>query len=206
VTRFVDSKAIVLNRTGGPGLLTALNFDTWNAPSITCDTSFGPGVELHDYTGRHEDIRTDAAGRATFRIPSNAYQSGQSYLCFSRTGFNEPVRRTGRSTTQVFFGAADLDTAPVTSGPAVQTRRIWCAAGTPISASLALQPRGGMTAADVDFAIVGPSGRVLINGTSHAHGKIAESGWHVLRVSANAGSKGSADYELSITYFGTERL
>ena len=206
VTRYVDNKVIVVNRTGGPGLLTALNFDTLNAPTITCDTSFGPGVDLHDYTGRHPDIRTDAAGRATFQIPSNAYQNGQSYLCFSRAGFNEPVPRTGRATTQVFFGAADLDIAPATPGATVDAGRIWCAAGTPISASLSLQPRGGMKAADVRFTIVGPSGLPLVAGVSQAHGTVADSGWQVLRIAANASAMGSADCELSVTYFGTERL
>jgi alpha-amylase len=206
VTRYVDSKVIVLNRIGGPGLLTALNFDTWNAPTITCDTNFGPGVDLHDYTGRHPDIRTDAGGRATFRVPSNAYQNGQSYLCFSRAGFGGPVPRTGRATTQVFFGAADLDIAPVTPGTSVDAGRIWCAVGTPISASLSVQPRGGMTAADVRFAIVGPSGRPLITGAGQARGTVADRGWHVLRVTGNSSAAGSADYELSVTYSGTGRL
>src|SRR5262249_11070265 len=36
VTRYLDPKVIVVNRTGGPGLLTALNFDTWNRRTITC--------------------------------------------------------------------------------------------------------------------------------------------------------------------------
>ena len=128
VTRYVDAKVIVLNRTGWPGLLTALNFDTWNAPTITCDTGFGPGVALHDYTGRHPDIHTDGNGRATFRIPSNAYQNGQSYLCFSRANFQQSVPRNPRATTQVFFGASDLDIAPATPGVQVAAGRIWCKA------------------------------------------------------------------------------
>ena len=39
------------NRTGWPGLLTAINFDTWNEREITCDTAFGPDAALHDYSG-----------------------------------------------------------------------------------------------------------------------------------------------------------
>jgi alpha-amylase len=206
VTRFVDNKVIVLNRTGEPGLLTALNFDTWNAPTITCETGFGSGVDLHDYTGRHPDIRTDAGGRVTFRVPSNAYQNGQSYLCFSRAGFNEPPRRTGRPTTQVFFGAADLDIAPATPGAKVDAGRIWCAAGTPIKASLFSHPHGGMSAADVRFAIVGPAGHPLVAGVGHAEGTVSETGWHVLSVTADASAVGSADYELSVAYSGTSRL
>jgi alpha-amylase len=205
-TRYLDSRVIVLNRTGGPGLLVALNFDTWDSRTITCDTSFGPGVDLHDYTGRHPDIRTDAAGRASFRIPSNAFQDGQSYLCFSRAGFPQPVPRAGRATTQAFFGAADLDIASVTPGATVNVGRIWCAAGTPISGSLSIQPHGGMTAAQVRFAIVGPSGHPLIASPSQEHGTVAQEGWHVLRVSANAAAAGSANFELSVTYWGTARL
>ena len=206
VTRFLDDKMIVLNRTGGPGLLTGLNFDTWNAPTITCDTGFGPGVELHDYTGRHPDIRTDAGGRATFRLPSNAYQNGQSYLCFSRTGFDQPVPRQPRATTQAFFGAADLDIAPATPGVQVQAGRIWCQANTPIRAQLAVQPSGGMKAADVSFSIASPSGRQLVAGTSTASGTVAESGWQTLRIDASEGAAGSAAYELAVTYFGTGSL
>lgn len=206
VTRYVDGKVIVLNRTGGPGLLTALNFDTWNARTITCDTSFGPGVDLHDYTGRHPDIRTDGAGRATFRVPSNAYQHGQSYLCFSRAGFGQPVSRIGRATTQVFFGAADLDIAPATPGASVNVGRIWCADRSPLSASLSPQPRNGMTEADVRFAIVAPSGRTLVEGDKAAHASVTETGWHSLRVVASASAKGSANFELSATYWGTENL
>jgi hypothetical protein len=41
---------------------------------------------------------------------------------------------------------------------------------------------------------------------SQAHGTVADSGWHVLRVSANISAAGRADYELSVTYFGTGRL
>jgi alpha-amylase len=67
ITQHLDDKVIVVNRTGPPGLLTALNFDTNNATPITCPTAFGAHVQLHDYTGHHEDIWTDADGRAASR-------------------------------------------------------------------------------------------------------------------------------------------
>ena len=82
VTRHVDAKVIVLNRTGWPGLLTALNFDTLNARTITCDTAFGPGVALHDYTGRHPDIRTDGNGRATFEYPVTPSRTANPIFAF----------------------------------------------------------------------------------------------------------------------------
>jgi alpha-amylase len=206
VTRHVDAKVIVLNRTGWPGLLTALNFNTLNAPTITCDTAFGPGVALHDYTGRHSDIRTDGNGRATFQIPSNAFQNGQSYLCFSRANFQQPVQRNPRATTQVFFGASDLDIAPATPGVQVSAGRIWCKAGTAISAGLSLHPTGGMRAIDVRFSIASPSGQQLISGTINAHGTVGESGWHGVRIEADKQAAGSAAFELTVTYFGTGSL
>jgi alpha-amylase len=197
---------IVLNRTGWPGLLTALNFDTWNARTITCDTGFGPGVALHDYAGHHPDIHTDGNGRATFRVPSNAYQNGQSYLCFSRANFQQPVPRNPRATTQVFFGASDLDIAPATPGVQVPAGRIWCKAGTAISAGLSVHPSGGMRAIDVSFSIASPSGKQLIHGTINAHGTAKESGWHAVSIEADKQAAGSAAYELTVTYFGTGSL
>jgi len=203
VTRWVDGKVIVQNRTGWPGLLTAINFDTWNQREITCDTAFGPNAALHDYTGRHPDIWTDGQGRATFRIPSNAFQGGQSYLCFSRPGYTAPINRTPRRTTQTFFGAADLDTAPATPGRSVQTGRIWCRAGTPIRAELVVIPRDGMQTRDVSFAIQSPSGETLAAGSTHAQGVSGATGWHTVRVDAAASAKGSASYELTVEYGGT---
>lgn len=203
ITRWVDGKVIVQNRTGWPGLLTAINFDTWNVREITCDTAFGPGVALHDYTGRHGDIWTDGQGRATFRIPSNAYQSGQSYLCFSRAGRDGPVSRTPRSTTQTFFGAEDLDIGPVTPGGSVQPGRIWCRAGTPLRLELAVQPHDGMRASDVTCGAMTPSGREALAGSTSAQGIAADTGWHALRVNAKASAKGRASFELTVQYSGT---
>ena len=124
-TRWLDGKVVVIERDGNggaigtsAGLLTCLNFDTWNARTITCATSFGANVQLHDYTGHHGDIWTDWQGSATFTIPANAYAGGQSYLCFSRAGAGKPVEIRPRGVTQVFFGAKDLDILP-----AVSTRR-----------------------------------------------------------------------------------
>jgi alpha-amylase len=111
-TRYLDNSAIVINRTGSPGLLTAINFNTWNRKTVTCATSFGAHTWLHDYTGRHPDICTDAAGNATFTIPSNAYSNGQSYLCFSRQGVGSANATRRRPTAQTIFGAADLDVMP----------------------------------------------------------------------------------------------
>jgi alpha-amylase len=109
ITRHLDDKVIVLNRTGDRGLLTALNFDTVHGHSITCETSSGSNVQLHDYTGKHPDIWTDANGRAGFTIPANSHQSGQSYLCFSRAGQSRLIVPAPRTTTQTFFGSDELE-------------------------------------------------------------------------------------------------
>jgi alpha-amylase len=132
VTRYLDDKVIVLNRTGTPGLVTALNFDTWQARTVTCNTSFGPGAQLHDYTGRHDDIQTDAEGRATFTIPSNTFSGGRSYLCFSHAGRDGPNFVRGRATTQTIIGAFDLDVGPAHNSPTA-VGRITVERGVPIT-------------------------------------------------------------------------
>jgi len=132
VTRWVDGSVIVIERDGNggpignsPGLLTALNFDTYNIRKITCATSFGANVQLHDYTGRHSDIWTDWQGNATFWVPPNAYGGGESYLCFSRAWSDKPIVQHPRRTTQEFFGAPDLDIPPAMPGDFRSIARIF---------------------------------------------------------------------------------
>jgi len=103
VTRHADAQTFVYERQGHPGLLTAISKDPFNRRTITCSTSFGANVLLHDYTGRHPDIQTDSTGHATFTASSNGFSSGQSYLCFSRAGIGGSPPQMHRSTTQTFF-------------------------------------------------------------------------------------------------------
>jgi hypothetical protein len=79
-------------------------------------------------------------------------------------------------------------------------------AGTPISAALSVHPSDGMTAADVHFVVVGPSGYTLMVGSGEARGVVADRGWQTLRVGADAKARGSAAFELTVTYFGTASL
>jgi alpha-amylase len=216
VTQFLDSKVIVINRTGGPGLLTALNFDTFNRRTITCNTSFGRNVQLHDYAGHHPDIWTDGEGRATFTIPSNAFENGQSYLCFSREGSGHPIQFHKRATTQVFFGAADLDISPALNGQ-VDVGRIWCAAGSAID--LKFSPKVSETTwspqAQIALEIIGPSGNAIGSqkfsrqGASPAgdlHLRAAANGWHTARLtSANLPAEGIS-FELTATYTAAEEV
>jgi alpha-amylase len=211
VTRYVDNSVIVLNRTGGPGLLTGLNFDTYNRRQITCETSFGAHTWLHDYTGHHPDIWTDDEGRATFTLPPNAYQNGQSYLCFSRGGIGGAIQVHGRSTTQVFVGADDLD-IPALRNPSRLVGRIWCREGTQITVTFRVAPGEQATPphSEVEGRILNAAGAVLATRTWAApaasgpalEARAAQGGWHSLWLSGTGLAADGTAFELSATYTG----
>lgn len=195
VTRWVDDKVMVLERDGNggalassPGLLTCLNFDTWNRRTITCATSFGSNQHLHDYSGHHPDIWTDAYGNATFAIPANANANGQSYLCFSRAMADKPMLIKPRGTTQVFFGAPDLD----------------------ISGAIRTQPRiAGRIYVDqgtqVHFATTAKITPTLLDGsTIIANSKAPHTGWYTVAV--NTDSPVEIPFELAVSYAAPSKL
>jgi alpha-amylase len=204
VTRHLDDQVIVLNRTGSPGLLTALNFDTWNARPITCQTSFGPNVQLHDYTGTHHDIWTDAQGNASFTIPSNAHSRGQSYLCFSRSGLDAPNRVTARSTTQTIFGAPDLDVLPAES-----TQRLAGAitAELDTDVTIAVRPNRRNWAADSALHVVvsDPKRHVVLeqictSATTTGRGRTRISGEHAIHVTGQGLPEAGSAFEIEVSY------
>jgi alpha-amylase len=210
-TRWNDDKVIVIERLGPPGLLSAISTDVWNHRQVTCQTSFGAGVWLHDYTGRHPDVQTDGQGRVTFTLPSNAFGSGQSYLCFSRQGQGTSNVVHERSTTQTFFGASDLDIPPAPLGATIVAGRIWCAAGKPLEARLRAS---GDAPRDATFSlnVVDPKGTSLAATTFAADGSGGQlhvipgsSGYHVLEVGARGGAV-AIPFELSATYTATQTL
>jgi alpha-amylase len=204
VTRYLDDKVIVLNRTGSPGLLTALNFDTMAARTITCSTSFGPSVHLHEYTGRHPDVQTDAHGRATFTIPSNAFSKGQSYLCFSRLGLDAPNQVVGRPTTQTIFGAFDLDLGPARNKRAV-VGRITSERGTAITLKLRPDRTGWRPETKLQVELMDAADRVLINLVSSGdeavgHGQaMANAPCSIELLGSDLPEQGSA-FEIDICY------
>jgi alpha-amylase len=209
-TRWNDDKTIVLERLGSPGLLTAISSDTWNRRTITCQTAFGGGAQLHDYTGRHPDIWTDAGGRATFTIPSNAFGGGQSYLCFSRLGLSRQAPLVKRSTTQTLFGAADLDLPPVPAAGAVTVARLWCAGKKPVEVTF--KPGHPLPAgAAIDLRLVGPGGgEVLAERITGGHpatrrASTRESGWHRLELTGS-GLAADTPYEITVTYTATQQV
>ncbi|HYP36081.1 MAG TPA: hypothetical protein VEQ62_07055, partial [Stellaceae bacterium] len=206
LTRYADPQVSVHERLGQPGLLTAISKDSWNRHTIICATSFGSNVQLHDYSGRHPDIWTDGEGCATFTIPSNAFSSGQSYLCFSRTGFGAaPVLRP-RSTTQVLFGAGDLDVAPARDGDAT-VGRIWTAAGTRIIAEFRSLLSPWPQRVSLVVELLDPAGaslasaRVTSSGSAALQATVRRDGWHTFKT-AGAGlpPAAGAPFELSVTY------
>jgi alpha-amylase len=212
LTRHADPHVFVYERLGRPGLLTAISNDPWNHHTITCSTNFGANVPLHDYTGRHPDIRTDGEGRATFTVPSNAFASGQSYLCFSRGGLGAAPKLQPRSTTQIFFGAADLDIAAASDGNRV-VGRIWAAEGTRIAAEFRSPLAPWPQRASIAVELLDPAGTSLAsaNLTSSAavalQAAVRRDGWHSFKTTGVGLPPGSgAPFELSATYTATPGL
>ncbi|HEY2137940.1 MAG TPA: hypothetical protein VGH49_18790 [Xanthobacteraceae bacterium] len=203
-TRHIDDTVMVLNRTGAPGLLTALNFDTWTARQITCDTAFGPHARLHDYTGRHGDIWTDADGRATFTIPANAYNRGQSYLCFSLPDLDADNRVMARTTTQTIFGAADLDVMPARNG-AAEIGRITCERGAAFTVTVRPDRTGWRDSSQLRLVVTDAAERrvidlVCVRGQTTASGHAAAAGPYVLTISGLQLPDSGSAFEVDVTY------
>jgi alpha-amylase len=167
-------------------------------------------VQLHDYTGRHPDIRTAADGTARFTIPSNAFQSGQSYLCFAPAGINTPIPRPRHSTTQSFFGADDLDIPALRNGTS-PIGRIYSDAGTPIELSLQIDATrpGGAT---IELQIAGPDNAVLGQqavGTQRPPATLVvhpgKAGWCSVRATS-VGLAEPLPFTATVTYVAPQRL
>jgi len=206
--RFLDDKVIVLNRTGAPGLLTALNFDTMNARTISCQTAFGANVDLHDYTGHHDDIRTDGNGVASFTIPSNAFSRGQSYLCFSRAGLNVASIRHARPTTQTIFGAADLDTRPATNAE-TEAGQIWLEQGSRIALHVSLDRRGVPADSSLKVTVTDAQGHNIVEAlcsSDHvsAEGTTGATGEHHIRVAGRQLPDHGAAFSVDVTYLAPQ--
>ena len=156
VNRWVDGVVIVQNRTGWPGLLTALNFDTWNVREITCDTALGPTRSCMIYTGRHPDIWTDGQGERRFAFPATPFKAA-SPISVSR------APDLARQSVAFRVGRPRLSSAPPTwirlrlpPEDPLEAGRIWCRCGTPIGGDLVATAREGMHTRDVIFSIISP--------------------------------------------------
>ncbi len=204
-TRFADDRVIVHERLGNPGLLTAISNDPINHRAITCQTAFPPGTQLHDYTGRHGDIWTDGQGRASFTVPSNAFGSGQSYLCFSRAGQDRAPAPHGHPVRQSFFAAADLDIPALANGKLVTLPRIFPAAHATLHMELSMDRHAWTGQTEVTAEVDDPGGRVVGKHVWKATTAPAFdlqagiTGWHTLRLTAVA-LPGPLPFELDVTY------
>jgi len=203
-TRFLDDKVIVLNRTGAPGLLTGINFDTLNDRTITCATAFGPNTQLHDYTGRHADIWTNAEGVVSFTIPSNAFSNGQSYVCFSRVGLDGPNPVVPRATTQTIFGGSDLDVPPAMNAHAT-VARIVAEQGTDLKLMVRPNRSGWSSGSALHLAVTDANGKVVLSltcsaNTAHAEGRAGASGDHFISINGQQLPEGGSPFEIEVTY------
>jgi alpha-amylase len=211
LVRYADGQVIVSERQGFPGLLTAISNDSWNRRSITCQTSFPPNTQLHDYTGRHSDIWTDGQGRASFSVPSNAYGSGQSYLCFSRAGQGRAPAVGHMGLRQRFFGAADLDIAPLSNGTTISMPRLYPEAGSTLSASLVVDHGAWKTGMTVKLQVVAPDGNAIAThewtggSTDTLTCRPIATGWHGLHLTATGLSE-DTPFELDVSYTAPQGL
>ncbi|HTA23101.1 MAG TPA: hypothetical protein VK763_06180 [Terriglobales bacterium] len=206
-----DQQVYVFERQGYPGLLVALNNDQRNSYTRTMQTSFGPNVQLHEYTGKHGDIWTDGQGMATFTVPRN--DNGQSYLCFSRTGYSQPFSLNRRTTTQTFFGAADLDTGPAENEKTVQAGRVWCQGGTNIEVELKPDTSGWGAGAEIVVDVLDPQGKILASQACTAKSPAKkmtatadQSGWVTFRVTGHGLPATGATFEINVTYTATQEF
>ncbi len=206
-----DPQVYVFERQGYPGLLVALNNDQSNAYTRTVETSFGPNVQLHDYTGKHPDIWTDGGGKATFSVPRNV--NGQSYLCFSRVGYAQGFALECRTTTQSFYGAADLDLGPAPNGRAVVAGRIYCQGGTAVHVDFAPDTANWTAESEIELQLIESDGTTLARKTytrSSMHdpcdARAAKTGWLSFQVTGRGLETAGASFELSVTYTGVQRL
>lgn len=206
-----DFQAVVYERLWGAGLLVGLNNDRWNGwRTLTVQTGFGPGVHLHDYSGHADDVWTDDLGKVTIGIPPN--DNGHGYVCYSMAGEAHANQPASHRTTQVFYGADDLDIPAVSNGAAVRLGRIWCEAGQPIRAELVISQSGWTATSSVRLAISDPAGQQWTTLFTASDRTMTFSavprirGWHSLSLAGSSLPDGSLPYELTTTYTAPKTL
>ena len=191
--RWKDYQFVVFERLGEPNLLVGLNNDTANGwKTVTVQTSFGPNVHLHDYSGHSGDVWTNAQGNVTIGIPQN--DNGSGYVCYSRAGLDKPNNVQRYATTQVFEGAPDLDIGPAIGGQDTTISRIWCDAGFPVE----LRPE--TAASHLVFSLIDPAGVPIA--LQSGKGRTQKRGLHTLRVTSSVA--GSTPFKIAVTYTSTQ--
>jgi hypothetical protein len=204
-----DPHVYVFERTGHPGLLVTLNNDVFNPgwKTATVQTAFGPNLRLHDYTGNNEqDCWTNAWGQVTTGVPPAA--NGLGYGCWAPAGYqgSPVIKAQARYTTQAFFGADDLDIAPLTAQP-MRVGRVWCEAHTPISVRM-LDAAGEPATFGVQMQILGPDASQLLHGhANRVYGDTVARGWHIIIAAGTGFGAGQrTPFICSVTYMAPVEL
>ncbi len=212
--RFKDFNVFAYERLGAPRLLVGLNNDPGGQRTITVATGFGAHVPIHDYTGHAPDAVTDGAGNVTITIPQN--RNGLGYVCYSVEGRQGGFKVDTHPVTQEFEGAPDLDILPAVAGKPVQASRIWCAANTPVKASLKPVTTGWTNATSILLELLDPGGAVVAHQTitlqtaagAELHATTRTDGFHRFRLTASntPASNPNPNYTLSAIYTATQTL
>ena len=205
--RWKDFNVFAYERTGDSRLLVALNNDPDGAHTIQVATGFGGNAHLKDYTGQCPDIFTDDGGNVSVNVPQNT--GGLGYVCYSLIGQDRALTTATHPAVQDIEGALDLDILPAMNGTTITAGRIWCAAGTPVSAVATIDQGGWDGNSTVDVTLVAPSGArstLSIRSTTAPEAKLQaqtdQEGFYRLEVAASglSATNSTPAYKLSITY------
>jgi hypothetical protein len=158
--------------------------------------------------GHGGDLMTDRTGAVTLTVPKNL--NGLGYVCYSRQGPHKALTPASHGVTQDLEGVADLDIPPCINGKTVVAGRIWCAAGSPIKATLTLDRTGWSAASKVDFAVLRPDGtrKAIVTATTVSPpGTVLDttadsSGSHTLQVTAAGlpAANPEPSYNVTVSY------
>ncbi len=211
-TRFADHQAMVYERQGFPNLLVGLNNDPdhgWR--TLTVPTGFGPGVQLHDYTGHAGDVHTDGSGAVTIGVPPN--RGGTGYVAYSRTGQGRAFVAAPHRTTQIFEGADDLDIGPVRNGESGPIARVWAAGNSGLDIALRPDTTHWTAQSEVDLTVTDPTGATLATQRWSAgapaphdlHVQTGRTGWHTITATASSlAPPGRSAFHLTVTYLAPQ--
>ena len=205
---YADAKTMVYQRTAGPGLMVALNNDIWNPnwTTVTCRSDHTAGTVLKDYTGKNGEVcQIQPDGQVTFGIPPAG--NGQGYGCWAPEGIEGMPTLPARSTTQVLYGAEDLDIGPAVTGVLTISPRLWVAAHTRLTLTLEPTTTGWEAGAGLVLNVLDPQGAGLGALTWAPAGAARQtlevtttaSGWHTLTLTGTALPPAPAGSPFAIT-------
>jgi hypothetical protein len=227
IDRFSDDTVLASERlgfqVGMPGALSVISNEPVEKRVIQCQTAFGAHVNLNDYTGMAQaqglpgHAWTDSAGRVEIHVPSNEFGRARSYGCWAPDGVPNKPPPPPRQTTHAFISSSrgDLDLKVAVNGHQVISQ-VWCAAGTELSARLALTKPAGAAmnliiadnAGDLAELPVGASGLTFPSGSSGTvpNSTVRSNGSISFALRSAALPPEGVPFELECSYFGTKGL